>query len=181
MNEFEMYEYVVKEKPSANLRLRKFLLLGLYVLLAVAMLSLAVVSRLGAPVVALTPFVLALLVFFTWRYTSVELEYSITSGCMTVSKIFGGRSRRELVSFYLRECTMIAPATDSEWKARAEQFHADETVSILSAPGAPDAYFAAFETKDGRRGLVYFEATQKALRICHFYNASATTLTKVSL
>ena len=63
MNEFETYEYVVKEKPSAKLRLRKLLLLGLYVILAVAMLSLAVVSRLGAPVVALTPFVLALLVF----------------------------------------------------------------------------------------------------------------------
>lgn len=181
MNEFETYEYVVKEKPSARLRIRKLLLVAGYVLFTTAMLSIAVASRLGAPVVALTPFGLALLIFFTWRYTSVELEYSITSGEVTVSKIYGGRSRRELVSFHLRECTMIAPATDSAWKTRAEQFRADETVSILSATDSPSAYFAAFETKDGRRGLVYFEATQKALRICHFYNASATTLTKVSL
>ena len=78
------------------------------------------------------------------------------------------------------DLSMIAPATDRMWQDRASAFRADETVTALSAPDAPDAYFAAFEDQDGKKGLVYFEATQKSLRICHFYNASATTLTKVS-
>ena len=180
MNEFETYEYAVAQRRTRGVRARRVLLLLSYALFAVVMLTLAVATRIGAPLVALTPFGLALLVFFTWRYTSVEFECSFTSGELTVSKIYGGRSRRELVSLRLRDCTMIAPATDRLWAEKAELFRADETVSALSAPDAPDAYFAAFEREDGTRGLVYFEATQKALRICHFYNASATTLTKVS-
>lgn len=180
MNEFETYEYAVTQKRTRAVRLRRTLLLASYVLFAAVMLTFAVTSRLGAPIVALTPFGLALLVFLTWRYTTVEYECSFTSGELTISKIYGGRTRRELASLRLRDCIMIAPATDRLWSEKAELFRADETVSALSSPDAPDAYFAAFEGEDGTRGLVYFEATQKALRICHFYNPSATTLTKVS-
>lgn len=180
MNEFETYEYVVKQKNTGKMRLKKGLFVFGYALFVAVMMSVAVVTRLGAPIVALTPFGLALIIFLTWRYTSVEFEYSITSGEMTVSKIFGGRTRRELISFRLRDCSMIAPATDRAWQDRASAFRADETVSALSRPDAPDAYFAALEDADGKKSVVYFEATQKALRICHFYNAAATTLTKVS-
>ena len=180
MNEFETYEYVIKQKNTGKTRLMKVLFVCGYVLFVAVMMSVAVVTRLGAPIVALTPFGLALIIFFSWRYTSVEFEYSFTSGEVTVSKIFGGRTRRELISFRLRDCSMIAPATDRVGKDRAAAFRADETVTALSEPDAPDAYFAAFEDQDGKKGLVYFEATQKSLRICHFYNASATTLTKVS-
>ena len=175
MNEFETYEYVVKQENNGKTRLIKGLFVCGYALVVAIMMAVAVVSRLGAPIVALTPFGLALIIFLSWRYTSVEFEYSITSGEVTVSKIFGGRTRQELVSFHIRDCSMIAPANGSE-----SAFCADETVTALSAPNAPDSYFAAFENEDGRKMLVYFEATQKALRICHFYNAAATTLTKVS-
>ena len=175
MNEFDTYEYVVKQKNTGKIRLMKGLFVCGYALFVAVMMAVAVVSRLGAPIVALTPFGLALIIFLTGRYTSVEFEYSITSGEMTVSKIFGGRTRRELISFRLRDCRRIAPASED-----ASAFRADETVSALSRPDAPDAYFAALEDADGKKSVVYFEATQKALRICHFYNAAATTLTKVS-
>ena len=175
MNEFDTYEYVVKQKNTGKMRLMKGLFVCGYALFVAVMMAVAVVSRLGAPIVALTPFGLALIIFLTWRYTSVEFEYSITSGEMTVSKIFGGRTRRELISFRLRDCAKIAPAAEG-----ASAFRADETVSALSSPNAPDAYCAALEEADGKKFLIYFEATQKALRICHFYNAAATILTKVS-
>ena len=175
MNEFETYEYVIKQKNNGKMRLKKGLFVCGYVLFVIIIMLTAVVTRLGAPIVALTPFGLALIIFLSWRYTSVEFEYSITSGEMTVSKVFGGRTRRELITFCLRDCAKIAPATEGK-----SAFRADETVTALSSPDAPDAYFAAIEDEDGRKILVYFEATQKALRICHFYNAAATILTKVS-
>lgn len=180
MNEFETYEYAVPQKKTRAVSFRRGLLVASYVLFVLIMLALAMMTPLGAALVSLMPFGLVALIFLTWRYTSVEYEYAITSGEMTVSKIYGGRTRRELTCFRLRNCTMIAPATDRLWAERAELFPADERISALSAPDAPDAYFAAYENEDGSRGIVYFEATQKALRICHFYNASATTLTKCS-
>lgn len=180
MNEFETYEYVVAEGRTGRLRLRKALLIAGYVLFAAVMLLFAAASRLGAPLVALTPFALALLIFLTWRYTKVEFEYSITSGEMTVSKILGGRTRRELISFHLRDCVVIAPPEDRAWREKGGAFHTLPRISALSVKDAPDAYLAAFEDANGRRGAVCFEATQKALRICHFYNPSATVLSKVS-
>lgn len=180
MNEFEAYDYAVKQQKTPAVRLWRFLLVVGYVLFAAVMMVLGAVTRLGAPIVALTPFALALLVFFTWRYTSVEFECAFASGEVTVSKIYGGRTRRELVTFRLRDCTMIAPASDRFAVEKAELFRPQHTYNALSSADAPDAYLATFETEDGMRGLVRFEATQKALRICHFYNAAATTLTKVS-
>ena len=180
MNEFEAYDYAVKQKKTPAVRLGRILLVVGYVLFAVVMMILGAVTRLGAPVVALTPFALALIIFFTWRYTSVEFECAFTSGEVTVSKIYGGRSRHELVTFRLRDCTLIAPITDRMATDKAALFRPHDIYHALSSADAPDAYFAAFEREDGTRGLVYFEVTQKALRICHFYNAAATTLTKVS-
>ena len=180
MNEFETYEYVIGQKKTGAVKLRRLLLVVLYIGFAFVMLSLAMLIPASAAIVSLTPFGLALLVFLTWRYTSVEYEYSVTSGEVTVSKIYGGRSRRVVAEFRLRDCSMIAPAWDRLWKEQAEAFDASSRVKALSAPDAPDTYFAAYETRDGEKGIVYFEATQKMLRICHFYNASATVLTKVS-
>ena len=180
MNEFETYEYVIAAKKTGKARLFSGFLILAYILFAVGMLLLAVVSRLGAPMVALTPFGLALLIFLTWRYTKVEYEMSFTSGEVTVSKIYGGRSRREMVTFRLRDCTLIAPMSNRLNVEKAELFKPDVSYDARSSEDAEDAYVVTFESEDGKKGLVCFEATQKALRICHFYNASATTLSKVS-
>ena len=179
MNEFETYEYVVTQKKSGALILRRIILIAVYVAFVAAMPLLAMLTRIGAPLVALMPFGLVLLIFLTWRYTQVEFEYSVTSGEVTVSKIFGGKSRRVIAQFRIRDCRMIAPATDRLWAEKAELFAAQTRVTALSFADSPRAYFAAFEPEKGERGIVYFEANQKMLRVCHYYNREATVLTKV--
>jgi len=180
MNDFETYEYVVAQKKTGKYALRKLILIVCYIVYTLVLLAVGMLTRLAAPLLALTPLTLAIIIFFTWRYVNIEYEYSITSGEVTVSKILGGRSRHEMVQFRLRDCSMIAPLQDRMWSEKAELFAAEKSWSALSSEDAEDAYFAAYETEEGKRCIVYFEATEKALKVCRFYNPSATVVTKVT-
>ena len=181
MNEFSTYEYVVQRKNKGSQKLKPaFLIIG-YIIFALLALAFAVRSRLGAPLVALAPLALALIVFLTWRYTKIEYEYSITSGILTFSEIYGGKSRKTIAEFRLKDCTAIAPLSDPDKRALAERYNAEISYIALSQKDARDAYFATFENEKGKRCIFFFEATEKALKICRFYNPANTTVTKVSL
>lgn len=175
MNEFSIYEYVVSQKTEGKWRLKKIGMLLLYVAFIVAWFVFGFVSHLF-PLLALMPVTLWMLVFFTWRYVKVEYEYSMTSGDVTVSNIYGGRSRKKVVEFRLKDCSLIAPLATHDFKAR--DYEPEITYTALSSEKAQDVYFALFE-KDGKRCILYFEATAKALKICRFYNSSATVMSEV--
>lgn len=180
MEEFQIYEYVVAPQKEGKYLMKRILMICAYVALVLALLVLLISFPALTPVFALSLVFMLIIIFFTWRFVSVEHEYSMVSGEVTLSDIYGGRSRKTIVTFRLKECTMIAPAHVREWQERAELFGASRVYSALSSPDAPDAYFATFEDEKGTRCIVYFEATEKALKICRFYNPSATVVTKVS-
>ena len=70
------YEYVVAEKQSASLRMKKIALILLYVVWALGFLAVGLLLRIVAPLLAFIPITLWILVFFTWRFTQVEYEFS---------------------------------------------------------------------------------------------------------
>ena len=67
MNDFETYEYVVAQKKTGKYALRKFILIICYILYTVVLLSVAMLTRLAVPLLALTPLTLLIIIFFTWR------------------------------------------------------------------------------------------------------------------
>lgn len=176
MNEFSTYEYVVEKKNKGSGKLKPALFVIGYAVLAAAFIIFAVVSTIGAPLVALAPVALWIVVFFTWRYTKVEYEYSITSGILTFSEIYGGRSRKTVTEFRLKDCTVIAPLSELNEHSDAV---ADVTYSALADKDSPAAYFAAFENDNGKKCIFFFQATEKALKICRFYNPSHTKITHI--
>jgi hypothetical protein len=84
----------------------------------------------------------------------------------------------------LRDAVRIAPLADEAEAKRAQAYRPEREFSAISSLRAPDVYFILFEFsgngKERRRAIFYFEATQKSLQICRFYNPSSTVLTKVS-
>ena len=131
------------------------------------------------PLLALIPVTTGMLIFATWRYVSVEYEYSITSGVFTFTKVFGGRSRKKVLEVALRNALLIAPLDDARSRATAEQYRPEREFHAISSLSSPDVYFMLFEyenkkEKEKRRAILYFEATEKALSVCRFYNKSAT-------
>lgn len=178
MEEFSTYEFVVDQRIEGKWRLARIGLIALYVLFVIGCLIVGISFKILPPL-ALVPIFTWMLVFFTWRYVSVEYEYSITSGELTFSKVFGRRSRRKILTIALRDAVLIAPLEDAECAAKATKYMPEREFSAISSLRAPDIYFILFEYKyrehgkeRARRAIFYFEATARALQVCRFYNPS---------
>ena len=172
------YEYTVEQKPEGKFKTRKVLFMMLYILYPLVLM--VIVSMLQIfQLFALVIVTEWMLVYFTWKYTKPEYEYSVTSGRVTFSIIYGRRNRKEMLTFTIKECLMIAPATEREWIERLELYAPEITYSALSSNNTPDKYYAAFESAEGKRCVFYFEATEKMLKLCRNYNSSHTVMTKV--
>ncbi len=176
MNEFNTYEFVVAQKQEGKVKLFRILAVISYVLFFTAVAAALIILHLPW-MVAVLPIVEWMLVFFTWRYLSVEYEYSMTSGTITFSYIYGGRSRKAALNATIKDFQEIAPLDDAAY-ARLEARGIQKEYRFVSSDSAPDVYYALLE-EDGGLSVVLFEATQKALGILRFYNPM-TVVTKVS-
>ena len=171
MNESTNYtEYVVSQKAEGKWMLRRLLLIGLYVVFSIAWLIVVVGVLMIWPLGMFTPLLTWMLVFFTWRYVSVEHEYVMSSGVITFSDIYGRRTRRQKAEFRIKELTKIAPA--AEYEAKDTEIVYD----FRGSEKSPDSYFFTFRDENGKNGTVFFEATAKSLKIFRFYNPSATVM-----
>ena len=184
MNEFSTYEFVVAQKSEGKWRLARIGLVLLYVCFVLGAM-LTGISLNVLPPLALVPVFTWMLVFFTWRYVSVEYEYSITSGELTFCKIYGNRTRHRVLKLELRSAVAIAPLDNGEYSAKASAWRPEREYSAISWTSAPDIYYILFEDKGkgkkgNQRAIFYFEATARALQICRFYNPSATVTTQTT-
>ena len=164
MSRAETYEYVVSPRKQLRFRLRRIGVVVGYVLFGCLLLLVGLVTRLLAPMLAFVPLAIWILVWLTWRYVNVEYEYSITSGVLTLTRIYGGRNRRRAAQIRIREISLVAPFS-GEYIRRAEQYAPEESLDFSSDLQGPDVYIALYETDKARRGILYFDATDKALRL----------------
>lgn len=176
MNEFNTYEFVVAQKKEGKVKVKRILAVVAYVLFFLICAATLIVLNLPW-FVALLPLVEWMVIFFSWRYLSVEFEYSMTSGIATFSHIYGGRSRKTRLELNIKSCHEIAPL-DDDALTRLEQRAIAKEYRFISSDDAPEVYYALFE-EDGELAVVLFEPTQKALSILRFYNPM-TVVTTVS-
>ena len=73
-------EYVVAKKAEGKNLLLRILLITLYMLFALSYFLFFTVVLPIVMLIALLPLFVWMLVFFTWRYASVEIEYQMNSG-----------------------------------------------------------------------------------------------------
>ena len=164
-----VYEYVVSPAKQPSWRIKRILAILGYVAYALAIFTFGAISKFMIYMLALVPLSTWILVYFTWPYVAVEYEYSFVSGTMTLTKILGGRKRKKVLELRIKDLHTIAPY-DGEYIKLAEEFHPERSYDFVSSMQSPDLYFALFETADGRRGIIYFEATKPALKILRYYN-----------
>ncbi|NLW74526.1 MAG: hypothetical protein GX057_06515 [Clostridiales bacterium] len=179
MNEFTSYEFTVSQKYEGKYFWRRVALIAAYVFYVIAAFLIGAFARIVVPLLAFVPLSVWVLVFFTWRYVSVEYEYSIISGILTFTKIYGNRSRKKITEIRLKDASAIAPLDDRLQKSRLEAWGAEHVFSALSSSSAKDAYFITYVNDKNERCAFLFEATEKALKLCKYYNPS-TIITTVS-
>lgn len=175
MSDFNTFEFVVDERAEGKRKTFKFL--GRFTLLAFIGAFVAFTFIIRMPMLAILPLCLLGLVLYFWKIFNCELEYSITSGIMTFSRIYGGMKRKKILEVTIKDFREIAPRTpesDAELKARG----VSKTYMFASHSTAEDQYYATFE-ENGQLCVVYFEATEKTLKLLRYYNPT-TVVTKVS-
>jgi hypothetical protein len=170
------YEYTVSEQKNAALTFKKISLMTLYVLWVGGLLLLGAQIKLILPLLALIPVTTWMLIFFTWRLTQVEYEYSFFTGELTVCRILGGRSRKVLVKVKLRDLCDVYPCSNTVAAERVEAFAADRTVFAASSPQSATLCSAMWKDESNQKITLFFDCNEKAAKILRYYNASATHL-----
>ena len=166
MSDFNTFEFVVDERAEGKRKLIKFL--GRFALLAFIGAFVAVTFIIRMPMLAILPLLLLGVVLYFWKIFNCELEYSMVSGIMTFSRIYGSRKRTKVLEVTIKDFREIAPRTaESDAKLKAQGV--SKTYMFSSHSTAIDQYYATFE-ENGRLCVVYFEATEKILKIMKYYN-----------
>lgn len=174
------YEYTVLQKIEGELKTRRVLLIIGYIMY-VLLFSFLILDFLPGlvPVMALIPITLYIIILVTWRSTQKEFEYATVSGSVTFATVYAAKQRKERITFNIRDCIKIAPLTAEQKSRLAKEYSKKETVYALSSPSSPDAYFAEVLKQDRQKAVVMFDATNRFLKICKFYNSIATEVTEV--
>lgn len=173
------YEYAVaKKREGAYKWARVWLIIG-YIFYVITFFSVGVMSKLLVPCIALVPVTTWIVIYFTWRYVNIDYEYSTTSGIITFSKIFGNRSRKTVTEIVIKNAVAIAPLTNTLQKSKLDAYAPEIVYNALSTADVEDGYFMIYEDESGRKCAFLFEATAQMLKICRYYNPSATVVTQV--
>ncbi len=174
MNESTTFEFVVAEKPEGKRRalvtLARIGIIAFMVGFAVFFCAINLIPLAILPVSFLGVFM------YFWKIFNREMEYSMTSGVMVFSHIYGGIRRKKMLELTIKDCKEIAPVTD-DTMAHLNALGVEKDYRFISSTSADDLYYATFE-ENGKACVVYFEATEKALAILYYYN-HATVKTAV--
>ena len=168
MNESSTFEFVVSEKPEGS---RKALVIFARVGLLTVIAAFVIICLCTFPALAILPLCMLGLVLFFWKIVNRECEYSMTSGIMTFSYIYGGGfTRRQVLELTIKDMREIAPVTD-DTMSHLNSIGVEKDYRFVSSSSADDMYYAVFE-RNGKLCVVYFEATQRTLAILYYYNHS---------
>lgn len=171
MTEFHEFDYTVTKKPEGQYRVKRMLMIGLYVVFGIVyFFGLAAIHL--YPVMALIIFFEWMLVFLTWRYVSIEYKYSIISGNMTFYEVYGGKKEKILLEKKVKPFSEIRPLKETEKSELAVRKFEKTYSFVRSENEESDKYFATFTEDNGCESIVYFEATQQTLKILKYYNSN---------
>lgn len=170
-------EHTVSVQPTVKTKLIKTALVfgavGIFVLLFV------VLSVLGMQFILLPSAVMVIVlevfaVWFFWKYTSTDYDYSISAGDLSMAVVYGGRTRKELFKTKISSAELIA---DYGGVPSPDERRAEKVYNCLSEADAQNAVYMLFKDESGKKCIVYFETTAKVLKLLKFYNASAYKVT----
>ena len=173
MEEFNTYEYSVEHsKKDEKLKRKKLLLIIFYVVycIAIPVIALSLVGVLVAPFIALVPVTCWIISFFTWRYVKPEYIYTLTSGTLTFTILYGNKTKKTVFETRISSAETIAPYNEKAM-LDIEKYSPKNEYLGVSSLDSPDAYYMLFKNDKGEPCVYYFEATARALKILKFYNS----------
>ena len=164
-------EYMVKKKTDGKIRLKRFLivLIALIVAAPILYITFSKVPPLGAVVIIL----IAYFIIISMRATKLEYEYQIVQGELTMDVIIGASKRKTLTSFMIREAESIAPYTGKVPEGA-------KLIDASISPSDPTTWCAVYKDESGNKTALLFSIQEKALELCKYYNRQATSTESIN-
>ena len=177
-------EYVVEKKVEGKYKMQRMLMLLGYVGVFAAILgivalinSLTKLGIIALPMFALAPMAAVILYNLTWPLVSIEYSFTVDASELIVETVYGGRRKKKLFTSKVRDLSLIAPY-DDEYKAEADAFGADRRIEAVPNMECYDLYFALHTDENGKKTIIFFQATAQSLKALKYYNSSAIVMRK---
>jgi len=180
-------EYTVTLEPKGKLRTKRLLFKLGYVLVFFAVIGLVLLLNsltdgLGIiflPLFALAPLSLWILVHFTWPRVCIDYMYTIDHSRFEANILHGDKKdKKPLFECAVKEFTLIAPINNPEYSMQLKLYNKADVIDLRSKEDANDVYFALHDGENGKKTVVYFEATSQALNAFKYYNKAATIMSE---
>lgn len=175
-HESAIYDFTVDEHAEGSAKTKK--LLGRLLVLAIPVVYVIITLMIFAMLAILAVIYIPVVLYF-WKWFNREFRYRLESGTMTFAIIHGGNAKKakDALKLTIKDMSVIAPYDeDTKAKIAAEGITTVHNYTSSLSKGK-DIYYGIFE-QDGKKQVVYFEATQKALQIMYYYNHN-TLVTQV--
>ena len=191
MNEISNYAmYAMDKKVEGEYKKKRQVMIAIYILIPIAVIVLfSILAAIGPDLtffaiilIPVYPFLLTKLIKpLTWKWVDISYRYEISMGNFTVATIYGeGDDSYAWKNFEVKAYSLlrIEPYTD-EAKEELKKEKFEKIYEATSSINHPDNYFATFYDENERYCMVYFEATEKVLKVLKFLNKN-TVVTQVS-
>ncbi len=169
MADIQYYERVLKKQGASARLLPRLLMIAAYVVLLSVWFVIVVRIGLSASLLMLIPFSVLTVVLITWKYTSVEYEYSFTAGVFVFSKIYGASGRKNVFEADLRALVSAEPLSEGAL-ARVGVTPTDARV----LPDSPNDCLLVFSEHE-KKSAVIIECDQMTVKILRFFKPSAVS------
>lgn len=175
-NEFlpNYVEHLVPLQEKRLLLPKKLAIIGLALALLVGVVIASTVSFLQflGGLIFILLLAIVILVWYLWRFVSVEYEYTILGGDITFEAIYGRRQRKKYYSTPLKNIEKLAPVNGQT--VTKEQFQGvTREVFCAAKMKNPKTWYAIVKEENGGKTLLFFEVTEKAEKALRFYNGRA--------
>ncbi len=173
----ELYEYTVTKKAEGKYLFLRIGMIIFYIFATAAFFTACYLTRI-IPIFALCPLLLWILIFFTWRYVSIEYKYTVESGMLKLYTVYGGKKEQELAAFHIKEALGFISIEDS--KEKLTGFNAKSTLNLLSSEKEPKDPYALLIIKDGVKTAALIECPEPSKKAILYYAQEDVRAGKIS-
>lgn len=168
MADINSYERILKKSGTRA----KILMLCIYALILSAWLVAAVRIGLSPALIFLIPLSMLTVILLTWKYTSVEYEYSFIGGTVTFSKIYGKKRRKQFFEAELSTLLSVRPYVGEEHTS--ELANVEKTIYGIPSKVAVNPCICIFEKEKDKKLCFILDCDLQTAKIFKFFNPSAT-------
>ncbi len=138
-----------------------------FVVLAL-ILTFNAIAGLGAVLLILVAYV----IWYLWRFVSIEFEYTVIQGELSFDIVYGRRQRKKYFSTPISKIEKFGKMENGE-VPQADLQGVEREVFCAAKKTNPNTRYALLKDQDGKKVLLYFEITEKAEKVLRFHNSRA--------